>query len=262
MKKTNLSIFYHLGSALANFNQVSIGMSLIEVLMEVLIADQWLRSFMEETKNMPMKESRASALFLISFIEKIHAEVVAKTGRAFSQGEMQDLSGGKSSFESNFEIEFRRVGIYSVLSKGLYDTTALIDTPEQEFSEEVRPLLPDQMMYDFRQAARCLAFEIPTACGFHILRGTEALMLRYYHVLAGHVYPSDYPKNWKRYIEELVKVKAEKKITARLEEIRGLERNPFTHADVNVTIEEAPMIFKLCTAVIYYMAKELKRLKP
>jgi len=40
-----------------------------------------------------------------------------------------------------------------------------------------------------KEAGRCLAFDLPTACAFHICRATEALMLTYYEALTGNAWP-------------------------------------------------------------------------
>ncbi len=51
--------------------------------------------------------------------------------------------------------------------------------------------------------------------------------------------------------------KAPKRIADRLDEIREFDRNSYIHPDVDVTPEEAPILFELCTAVIFWMAKEM-----
>jgi transposase-like protein len=114
---------------------------------------------------------------------------------------------------------------------------------------------------DFKQAARCLAFEIPTACAFHVCRGTEALIIQYCECLIGQQW-TEKRKDWGRYIEVLVEKNAPDKITSRLREIAKMDRNAYVHPDVTVTIDEAPLLFDLCAAVIFYMGQELERLTP
>ena len=77
-------------------------------------------------------------------------------------------------------------------------------------------------------------------------------------VLAGGPYALPY-RNWNRYVEELVRVGATKAITNRLNEIRDTDRNAYTHPDRNVTLEEAPIQFELCTGVMYLMADEIEK---
>jgi hypothetical protein len=46
----------------------------------------------------------------------------------------------------------------------------------------------------------------------------------------------------------------------RLEEIRKFERNPSIHPDAIVSLEKAPVLFKLCNGVMYTMADEIRKL--
>src|SRR5580704_15255734 len=104
--------------------------------------------------------------------------------------------------------------VFTVTPKGIYDTRLLMTRPEEKFPERVRSILPPQVLADLKQAASCLAFDIPTACAFHVCRATEALLLKYYEVLTGSPYSLPY-RNWNRYVEELVRVGATKAITNR-----------------------------------------------
>ena len=82
-------------------------------------------------------------------------------------------------------------------------------------------------------------------------------MLKYYEVLKGS--PMPFKKDWNRYIEELVKVNAPKQLTSRLNEIREMDRNAYIHPDINVTLAEAPILFELCSGVIFQMAQEIQK---
>ena len=106
-----------------------------------------------------------------------------------------------------------------------------------------------------------LAFDIPTACAFHICRATESLILKYYEALSGHGWTFK-KRDWKIYVEQLVKENAPRHITDRLDEIRELDRNAYTHPDRDVTVEEAPIQFELCTSVMFQMADEISRKMP
>jgi len=86
-------------------------------------------------------------------------------------------------------------------------------------------------------------------------------MFGYYELLARHPWPYK-KRDWKIYIEQLGKEKAPKQITNRLEEIRALDRNAYIHPDVNITLEEAPILFELCTGVVFLMGQEMGKLTP
>jgi hypothetical protein len=81
-------------------------------------------------------------------------------------------------------------------------------------------------------------------------------MLTYYERLAKQ--PWRYPKrDWGQYNEQLISLRAPASITTRVDEIRKMNRNPYAHPDLTVPLDEAPIIYNLCTGVIFYMAKEM-----
>jgi hypothetical protein len=165
-------------------------------------------------------------------------------------------------FEKNFDREHRNIDVFTVLPKGIYDTHALIEKPEHKFPESIRACFTDQILYDIRQAGRCLAFEAPTAAAFHVLRATEALIRDYYRVLAGQSWPFQ-QRDWGRYLTELNKLSGvNNDITSRLNEIKNCDRNPNIHPEANITLDKAPVMFELCSGVIYLMGAEITKRSP
>jgi hypothetical protein len=258
VKRTNLNIFYSLGKSLTDIHKVSAGKKRSDFVLDLVYPRLWLHDFIEQTKDMSLPETRIAARLLFALVQGLLKR--DDWEKEITQEEVAQLSTALTSFERHFDEEHKRIAVFTVLQKGIYDMAALMDTPEQKFPDTIRSLLPEQMLYDLRQAARCLAFEIPTACAFHVCRGTEAVMLAYYVLLAKK--PWTFKKrDWKIYIEQLAKEKAPQKITDRLDEIRALDRNTFIHPEVNVTLEEAPILFELCTGVVFQMGQEMEKLR-
>jgi hypothetical protein len=260
MKQTNLNIFYHLGDAVSGVGRVATGMAWFDYWMLLSEADQWLLRFLMEINSIPLPDTRAAATKLLDAIL-----VLEKPGRLdvpLSEDEVRTLFRLKEKFEEEFEREHRNIDVFTVLPKGIYNTRLLIENTEDKFPESVRKVLPPEMLYDLHQAGRCLAFETPTACVFHMFRATEVLIRRYYEVLAGKPWPKA-SRNWGEYIEELNKLpKVNKDATMRLDEIRRFERNPSIHPEIVVSLEKAPTLFELCSGVIYTMAEEIRKLLP
>ena len=171
------------------------------------------------------------------------------------------FSFAKMEFEKAFDRDHRRLHVFMVTNKALFDTDTLLMSPEQAFPERLRGLLASQVIEDLRQAAKCLAFDVPTACAFHICRGTEFLMLQYYEKLAGKSWEWSH-RDWGKYNDKLINLGAPKAITDRLDEIRKLDRNAYIHPDKNVTVEEAPFLFTLCINVDFQMLLEIEKLAP
>jgi len=264
MKETNLHLFYKFGQAVGTFyDRISVEKKIIELVSELIETQAALAGFLRDTEDykLLLKDTRASAQAMLDQINKIIESAKFEQERLITQAEVGTVLSCKWDMEGNFEREERNLDVFTVTPKGIYNTHLLIENPELKFPEKIRATLPPQMLYDLKQAGRCLAFEIPTACAFHVCRGTEAVMLAYYELLAKHPW-SFRKKDWKIYIEQLIKERAPKQITNRLEEIRGLDRNAYVHPDINVTIEESPLLFELCSGVVTSMGLEMGKLTP
>jgi len=136
-------------------------------------------------------------------------------------------------------------------AKGIYKTDELISRPERHLSEDVQRLLSGHALLDIREAGKCLAFELPTACAFHLWRVVESVMDTYQMHLTGQSFKdSGVKSNWGNYIEALKKAGGENKICVFLDHIRGSYRNPQTHPDEIITVEEARRLFAVAMSAI------------
>lgn len=269
LKETNLIVFYRLGSALADLTKLERDMDTGDQVLHLVEPAEWLRSFIRETeakdKNsppVPMPDSRLSAKLLLELIDINEPQVRLQIMSPLSVDRLSAIWHFREKFEKDFEREQHNLSVFTILPKGIYETRALIEEAEKKFPPRVLKVLPwPQAIVDLNQAGRCLAFEIPTACAFHTCRATEAIMLHYYELLAGKPWPFS-RRDWNIYNEHLAKEGAPPKITRRLDEIREFDRNPYIHPDQNVTLDEAPILFELCTGVIFQMAREMEKLIP
>src|ERR1035441_8971655 len=262
VKQTNLNIFYHLGAALEDIQKITPEMTAGDAWIHLMRPHDYTLHFLLETEDLNLPESRAAARRLNAAINQFVD--FSKFGnldaaRKLTRDEWYLITQRKEYFENCFDREYRYLDVFTVTPKGIYDTRLLMAKPEEKFPARVRSGLPSQTVADLKQAALCLAFDIPTACVFHVCRATEALMLAYYEVLAGHPWALPRNRDWQAYIDHLVKEGAPKKITDRLNEIRETDRNPYTHPERNVTLEESPIQFELCTGVMFQMADEIDK---
>ena len=219
----------------------------------------WAGAFLTQTHEIDhLKDSRWAASEMLRQVSETLASL--RSGdRKITQQEVSSFVWIKDQFEQGFDRDHRRLHVYIVTRKALFDNAALLESPEDAFPDHLRPLLPVQALEDFREAARCLAFELPTACAFHVCRGTEALILRYYETLANNSWTKS-QRDWGRYDDELSKLGAPPAVVMRLEEIRKMDRNSYTHPEKNVTAEESPFLFTLCMNVSFQILQEIEKL--
>lgn len=266
MKQTNLSVFYQLGKGIKDIEKLETNMPVSQAMFTLFEPLAWLSNFIEETEGLEMPDSRAAAKYTMESIEKIgdfKNFSAPDPARPLTGVEVTVILGRRDWFEKCFDREYRAIDVFTVTAKGIYDTRRLMTKPEDKFPDRIRKVLPVQTMMDLKEAAKCLAFEIPTACAFHVCRATEALMLYYYEVLTGHQWPLPKNRDWKAYIDHLIKEGSPASITTRLDEIRNMDRNAYAHPDRNVTLEESPIQFELCTNVMFQMGLQIdKKLNP
>jgi hypothetical protein len=129
---------------------------------------------------------------------------------------------------------------------------SLLLAGETLFPNDLGTKVPEAMI-DVREAAKALAYEIPTACGFHTFRVTESVLRRYYaQVTGGKAQPK--VRNIGVYLNALKLANAgDEKIRAALKQMSELHRNPLIHPDVVLTTDEAIATLGIARSVITAM---------
>jgi hypothetical protein len=67
-----------------------------------------------------------------------------------------------------------------VVTDKRYPIATLLKEPAKMMAPGVYDSLPTIAQYDFKEAGRCVAFELPTAAAFHLMRGTEDVLKFFY----------------------------------------------------------------------------------
>lgn len=164
-------------------------------------------------------------------------------------------------FKTVFLSELSTLPSFLVAGKECYDTNTLL--------EEGHKLLPSSLIQkapeaipDVMQAGRALAFELATACGFHVFRATEAVIKRYWDQASGG---SERPRleTIGSYAVELEKRGyGDAKIIESLKQMAKLHRNPLIHPEAILTVEEAIDILGISRSVIGAMLRVLPEVQP
>lgn len=142
---------------------------------------------------------------------------------------------------------------YIVSDKRL-DINKLLSDVSALFAPKVYGSLSDIAQYDFKEAGRCVAFQLPTAAAFHLLRGTEEVLRSFYLFTVKRNRISQLL--WGPIITELRKRKTPPPapLLDNLDNIRRSFRNPTQHPEKIYDIQEAQDLFALCIDVVNRMA--------
>jgi hypothetical protein len=158
--------------------------------------------------------------------------------RILGPSEIIPITYAAEQFKTALLAEIGVLPSYFVTQKESFDTLSLLDRPGILFPPDIRDKVPEAV-FDISEAGKALAFELPTACGFHVFRATESVLRRYYsHVTGGKPHPK--VRNIAVYINAMRQSKCgDEKVLAALDQLSKLHRNPLSHPDAALTLEEA-----------------------
>jgi len=150
---------------------------------------------------------------------------------------------------------------YFVTKKGAFDTNSLLNGGESVFPPDLAKKVPEAL-FDAREAAKSLAYELPTAAGFHTFRATESVVRKYYHhVTGGTAAPKI--RNLGVYLNALKQVgKGDPKVLGALKQMADLHRNPTIHPETVLTVDEAIAILGIAQSVVSTMLVVLPNMPP
>jgi len=262
MIRISLKYWYEIGSKIHPLTTLSERHSngqiklLNDVLFELYEAEGALRGTISSYIS-PLRASLEGGRVLLATLESYTnpGPEGPELEKEISSYEIYRITNQAREFETVLGAELRIADAYFVAQKGLYSTTDLLERADIALDEDTARVLPTGAINDFRQAGRCLALELSTASGFHILRATESVLRTWYAL----VVPNAVAKpNWAQCVEQLRKAGADKKTLAVVDQIRDLHRNELAHdPDVFLDVKAALRLFDIAKDAIIAMAEQI-----
>jgi hypothetical protein len=257
MKPIDLHQFYNLGVNLQPLSSLATGQLLADVVWNLMSAKFELQRHVLEDSILPGSSKRAADA-LISLIRSIvpeRVEDISKIAkdRVISNYEFYVISNALTTFNTVLASDFPEIAVYFVEKKGTHNTDDLIRHAEHMFSEQIRARLPESVINDLRSAGTCIAFDLHTGAGFHLLRAIEGVVRQYCGVVAGKQPKS---RNWGAWITMLKSRKAPEDITAMLEHIKNTYRNKIMHPEIELDNDDAVVLFGITQSAILMMMKD------
>ena len=135
-----------------------------------------------------LKISRERAQTLLQTLSTILPDN-SKDDEVLSAFEKWSIHNQREQFRNVFFAELSVLPSFLVMEKEGYDIKVLIEEGEKLFPPSTLKKCPEADE-DMKEVGKALAFELATACGFHIFRVTEAVLKRYWdHVSGGKKRP-------------------------------------------------------------------------
>ena len=160
-------------------------------------------------------------------------------------------------FSITLQDELDRIPTFIVTGKGNLDIRALVKGAANGWPKATIELLNEFVLDDVNHAGECLAYDLPTASGFHILRAVETCAKAYVHAATGKLPPIK-NRNWGEYIEQLKIAQAHADVTDVLRILKA-KRNPLMHPHDNMDVDDAIALLCLCQSGIDAIAGDLQR---
>lgn len=270
MEKFSLSIFYELGANLERLDkQLTPPPRTTDQQVDLLMTAFGVQGQLNILSKPPfsLKVSRAAIQSFRTDVEQFRT--TAFPPAVPGQGPRDPVN---VSFQANniavavqqlktvLQAEWGTLAAYFVPQQGIYQTDALIDEAHMVLPEEIRSKLDSMVLSEIREAGRCLAFGVPTASGFHIMRAVEAVLWSYCESvdIPGLSQPPK-GKVWGAYTTYLDKsAEADvREVHALLLQLKDNHRNLIMHPEVVLDADGAYRLFQESQSAIIAMADRL-----
>ena len=207
--------------------------------------------------------SKAAAVDIVRSINSIISpERLQQPHATLSDADRTALNINVYNFQSVFLTEFSQTNIFYVTQKRAYDMTVLINQGQNVLSSDTLNMLSskDEVINDIREASKSLAFDIPTAVGFHLYRAIEAIVKNYFPILNIQAKEWENNKNLDHYIKLLIRNDVHPKVTVMLQHLNDHYRNPILHPEELWDSEKAEGAFMLAINVMTIMIRDINKL--
>lgn len=262
MLRVDGAYLYKLGVSLRAINTLpKTDSPLIDVLFDLLQVKTALNEFVNQSLFSPgLRVISIPAQELYGALDSIAPEFGPDVdlSKIVLAWQLNSVKAKFASFETILLANLQTLDLYYVSQKGGFDTSVLTDNGANLFPASLLVKVPDAAG-DVAAAARCLAFELPTAAAFHLHRANEAVLRTYFDYLAG---ASNRPSsgNMGGYINVLkTKGLGDPKVLDVLKSIKDLHRNPLMHPDDSIrSIDEAISLYAAIRAAVGYMLDRIE----
>ena len=256
MMRISIPYFYELSSALEPLASMSEQDTKFELLFMTLFnAQSTLRVLVTESIYASvLRTSYQLSQTLMGSINSVTADFNAE--KIIQRHEIWIIKHNYSNYKTALLAELGVLNSYFVTQHGGYDMHSLLNMGELLFPPDLLQKVPEAIS-DVREAAKSLAFEVPTACGFHVFRATESVLRKYHsHVTGGAAPPK--VRSMGVYLNSLkIAKKGDAKVLAVLKQMIDLHRNPLIHPEVVLTTIDAIATLGIARSAITAMLVEL-----
>jgi len=261
MRQINTNTLYDLGKYLQQLRDLPSDPSQLtsDHLRILYGARWWLKNFLD-SKEIPIEITENVGKNLLHLITNVSDKKSANQN--IEPYELSTAIYWLGQFETVLAAELQEQLTYVVSQISGYSMQLLVNKAEVNLLDDAikNGIIPDNAKKDFREAGRCLAFELPTAAGFHTMRATEAVLRKYYKLVTRKDADAS-NLDWGTCTQELKRSNADQKVVLHVDQIRDLHRNPLMHPEDYLDMKQALGLFDISKSAINAMAEEISKLE-
>lgn len=262
MQRVDGHYFYQVGSQIHPLAELAAGTTTwSQAHFPVVIAEGALEPLITRTV-LQLRTSVQTGAVLLAVVREIKDRILDQNSAPDGQETVDwvliwRMQTALTAFEAVLAAEMQLIPLYVVTPKGGFVLTDLIENGQVCFPPDLWEKVPEALP-DVREATKCIAFELPTAAGFHLHRANEAVIRAYFRVVAEEQEP---PKsgNMGDYLKIMAELGAgDPKVIAALTQLKNLHRNPLMHPEQALeSVEEAISLMGAVRAAVGEMLKAI-----
>jgi hypothetical protein len=247
----SLPYIYQLAAALKPLSGLTYNTAIKDSMWMLFNAESELEAFLYgSVYSKTLKATASPGQVLLQAIKKLTTD--ANKDRLLDFMDTYSVTNALVAFETVLTAEMNVCPAYFITKQRGYDVSDLITQAEVLFPAELIAKVPEAIP-DIQQAGKCIAFEIPTAAGFHLMRALE-LVLRLYFDAVCKGEPRPNTNNMGDYLATMTqKGLGDPKAIAVLKQIKDLHRNEFIHPETTLSLDEAIGLLGIAQSAIVYM---------
>jgi hypothetical protein len=165
------------------------------------------------------------------------------------------------TFEARLEGDCHSLNIFSIPRVQTHDVRVLLEAGENLLPEPAAKKLIKRPapLADTREAAKCLAFKLWTASGFHIARATEGILQEYYKAHNNGQLPAKgAQRTWVSLCRTMLDAdQGNSKLLNDVKIVGETYRNPLIHPEHSLDEIDAPLLLSACVGAITKMISAL-----
>lgn len=262
MEKIDAGYLYELGATVRTFNTIQRtdpAWSVHDKLKRIRDAVSLFTEY--SIYSVALRTARTHGQQLVGLIDNMIDHIVenefAEGSMTKFEGQFMQANATFVKFETVMIAELQALPIFLVPPRGAFDNAYLIERGDTLFPESLLLIAPETEL-DVMQAGRCIAFNLPTAAGFHMHRANEAVLRLYYDLVMGEGRRTGNATMGTMLAGMKKAEKGDPNIIAALDAIRQFHRNPLMHPEHTLAdIDEALSLYSAIRASIGYMLDKL-----